>query len=145
LAGLRSDLPSGFALLLSALAMSLAILLLFLAAHSPQSPYILEYHCDSGWGDLSHEVCSAEDTYANLTRSFTTKQEAIDWIDTNFVFAPGSLLHGSVTLECSVTYLNPDSDDLWESHKKDVECGAQHAATDTPEINIRLCNAFCDE
>lgn len=122
--------------------MSLAILLFFLATHAP-SPYVLEYHCDSGWGDLTHEVCSAEDTYANLTRSFTTKQEAIDWIDTNFVFAPGSLLHGSVTLECSVTYLNPDSDDLWESHKKDVDCGPHKEQ----EHTLRYCSddSYCEQ
>jgi hypothetical protein len=105
--------------------MSAAILLFFLATHVPASPYVLEYHCDSGWGDLTTEVCPEEDYFETHKRSFSSQHQAIDWADANFVYAPGALLHGSTNLKCSFSYLNPDSDDVWEAHKKDVDCGPQ--------------------
>jgi hypothetical protein len=121
-----------------------AIALLLLTIHAPKVPYILEYSCDSGWGDLKEDVCQETENrqdcaqvifdgysavcidgkaiYETAQRSFRTRQQAIDWIDSNFMYWPVKLMHGQTELTCQVKYLDSDSLDIWRAHQKEVDC-----------------------
>lgn len=97
-----------------------------LLAISPQAapakaPWILAYHCDSGWGELTEDVCGSGD-FSDRERSFRTRQEAVDWINENYAFAPSALRHGSTILPCAFNYIDAASDDVWRSHQKEVDC-----------------------
>lgn len=91
------------------------------AASLPQMPWILAYHCDSGWAELMAEACGSND-FADRERSFRSKQEAIDWIHANYAFAPSALRHGSMILPCQFAYIDVASDDAWRAHQKEVDC-----------------------
>lgn len=111
-----------------------AIALLLLTIHTPKVPYILEYSCDSGWGDdLQYEVCpetrqpsevSTATFYLPDTakRSFPTRQQVIDWLEENYAYWPVKLMHGQTELTCQVKYLDSDSLDIWRAHQKEVDC-----------------------
>jgi hypothetical protein len=90
-------------------------------AATPQIPWVLAYHCDSGWGEMTEDVCGSLD-FSDRERNFATRQEAVDWINANYVFAPSSLRHGSRILSCAFNYIDAASDDLWRSHQKEVDC-----------------------
>jgi hypothetical protein len=101
-----------------------AHLLLVLSMHAAtlnRTPWILSYHCDSGWSELMEEACGFSD-YADRERSFPSKQEAIDWINANYMFAPTSLRHGATVLPCKFNYINAASEDAWPAHQKEVDC-----------------------
>lgn len=101
---------------------ALHLLLAFSLHASPaRVPWVLSYHCDSGWGDLMKDACGFED-FADRERSFATKQEAIDWTNANYMFAPVSLRHGATILPCAFNYIDAGSEDLWSSHQKEVDC-----------------------
>jgi hypothetical protein len=106
---------------------------LFLILAAPKTPWILEYTCDSGWGELQDEVCMETNRVIETStttfiqeheadRQFAKKQQAIDWIESNFAYWPISLKHGQTTLNCHVDYLDTDSLDIFRAHQKTVDC-----------------------
>lgn len=108
---------------------ALHLLLAFsLHASLPQKPWVLSYHCDSGWGELMEEACGSTD-FADRERSFQSKQEAIDWINANYMFAPSGLRHGATILPCAFNYIDAGSEDLWRSHQKEVDCDTKEKLT----------------
>ena len=95
------------------------------AGHHPK--WVMAYTCDSGWGELADDVCGeAARDYTEHFKTFPSKQEAIDWINENYMFAPTHLRHETVTLECWFSYIDMASEDAFRAHQKEVEC-------DTPE------------
>ena len=83
----------------------LAIILFFLFLLSHREPWVLEYHCEGSSGD------SCSDGGHGAEKSFPSKQEAIDWIQGNYIYSPDALRHGDVRMACVVTYLDDDDPD----------------------------------
>jgi hypothetical protein len=95
----------------------LAIILLFLLSH--REPWVLEYHCEAS----SEDFCN--DGGHGAEKSFPSKQEAIDWIQSNYIYSPEALRHGDVRLACMVTYLDGDDPDPITRLRKEVDCDTQ--------------------
>ena len=81
----------------------LAIILFFLFLLSHREPWVLEYHCEGS----SEDFCS--DGGHGAEKSFPTKQEAIDWIQGNYIYRPEALRHGDVRMACVITYLDDNT------------------------------------
>jgi len=97
----------------------LAIILFFLFFMSHREPWVLEYHCEGA----SEDFCSNGGHAAE--RSFPSKQEAIDWIQGNYIYSPDALRHGDVRMACVVTYLDDDDPDPITRFRKEVDCDTQ--------------------
>ena len=95
----------------------LAIILFFLLSH--REPWVLEYHCEGSSGDF----CT--DGGHGAEKSFPSKQEAIDWIQGNYIYLPEALRHGDVRMACVVTYLDDDDPDPITRLRKEVDCDTQ--------------------
>ena len=95
----------------------LAIILFFLL--SRREPWVLEYHCEGS----SEDFCS--DGGHGAEKSFPSKQEAIDWIQGNYIYSPDALRHGDVRMACLVTYLDDDDPDPITRLRKEVDCDTQ--------------------
>lgn len=105
------------------------ILILTAQVQAPKAsePWILSYECDSAWGELTEEVCGAN-PFVLRTEQFETKQQAINWANENYVFAPLTLKHGEEFLRCESNYIDSESIDVFRAHHKEVACekaGAQ--------------------
>ena len=97
----------------------LAIILFFLFLLSHREPWVLEYHCEGS----SQDFCS--DGGRGAEKSFPTKQEAIDWIQGNYIYWPDALRHGDVRMACVVTYLDGDDPDPITRLRKEVDRDTQ--------------------
>jgi hypothetical protein len=97
----------------------LAIILFFLFFMSHREPWVLEYHCEGA----SEDFCSNGGHAAE--RSFPSQQEAIDWIQGNYIYSPDALRHGDVRMACVVTYLDDDDPDPITRFRKEVDCDTQ--------------------
>ena len=95
----------------------LAIVLFFLLGH--REPWVLEYHCEGSSADF----CT--DGGPGAEKSFPSKQEAIDWIQGNYIYRPEALRHGDVRMACVVTYLDDDDPDPITRLRKEVDCDTQ--------------------
>ena len=95
----------------------LAIILFLLLSH--REPWVLEYHCEAS----SEDFCSDGGHVAE--KSFPTKQEAMDWIQGNYIYWPEALRHGDVRMACVVTYLDDDDPDPITRLRKKVDCDTQ--------------------
>ena len=96
-----------------------AIILFFLFLLSHREPWVLEYHCEAS----SEDFCS--DGGHGAEKSFPSKQEAIDWIQGNYIYWPDTLRHGDVRMACVVTYLDGDDPDPITRLRKEVDCDTQ--------------------
>ena len=94
------------------------VLILFLLL-SHREPWVLEYHCERSSG----EFCN--DGGHGAEKSFPSKQEAIDWIQGNYIYSPEALRHGDVRMACVVTYLDDDDPDPITRFRKEVDCDTQ--------------------
>ena len=97
----------------------LAIILFFLFLLSHREPWVLEYHCEGSSGDF------CRDGGHGAEKSFPSRQEAIDWIQGNYIYSPEALRHGDVRMACVVTYLNDDDPDPITRFRKEVDCDTQ--------------------
>jgi hypothetical protein len=97
----------------------LAIIIFFLFLLSHPEPWVLEYHCEGSSGD------SCSDGGHGSEKSFPTKQEAIDWIQGNYIYWPEALRHGNVRIACVVTYLDDNDPDPITRFRKEVDCDTQ--------------------
>jgi hypothetical protein len=97
----------------------LAIILFFLSLLSHRELWVLEYHCEAS----SEEFCS--DGGHGAGKIFPSKQEAIDWIQGNYIYWPDTLRHGDVRMACVVTYLDGDDPDPITRLRKEVDCDTQ--------------------
>ena len=95
----------------------LAIILFLLLSH--REPWVLEYHCEGS----SKDFCSVDGHEAE--KSFPSKQEAIDWIQGNYIYWPEALRHGNVRMACVVTYLDDNDPDPITRLRKEVDCDTQ--------------------
>jgi hypothetical protein len=86
---------------------------------TPYESWVLDYTCDSGQEGRCEEPRPG-------WKQFDSYQEAIDWINANWQYAPGPLQHEGTFLRCSFTYLYPDaapdSDQQWF---KSTDCATQ--------------------
>src|SRR5258708_34560747 len=92
----------------------LAIILFFLLSH--REPWVLEYHCEGS----SQDFCS--DGGHGAEKSFLSKQEAVDWIQGNYIYSPEALRHGDVGMAFGVTSLDGDDPDPVTRLRKRVDC-----------------------
>lgn len=106
-----------------AVAAHILILILTAQAHSakPATPWILSYNCDSAWGERTEEVCG-ENPFTLRKAEFPSQQQAIDWIEQNYMFIPSTLTHETELLICESAYIDQGSEDVFRAHHKEVEC-----------------------
>ena len=95
----------------------LALILFFLLSH--REPWVLAYHCERS----SRDFCN--DGGHEAEKSFPSKQEAMDWIQGNYIYSPDALRHGDVRMACVVTYLDDDDPDPITRLRKEVDCDTQ--------------------
>ena len=92
----------------------LTLILFFLLSH--REPWVLEYHCEGSF-------CT--DGGHGAEKSFPSRQEAIDWIQGNYIYPPDALRHGDVRMACVVAYLDDDDPDPITRLRKEVHCDTQ--------------------
>jgi hypothetical protein len=100
------------------------ILILILTAQAnakPALPWILSYECDSAWGELTEQVCGGN-PFMLRKAEFPSQQQAIDWIEQNYMFSPSTLTHGKEFLICESAYIDQYNEDIFRAHHKEVEC-----------------------
>jgi len=83
-----------------------------------RTEWVLEYHCDQS--TCSDEYLQTGESHP--VKVFASKQEAIDWIQQNYQYAPGSMWHEGIRLTCAFKYLNEDDPDEFTKRRKSVEC-----------------------
>lgn len=79
--------------------------------------WVLDYHCDSA-------DCRDAKRKFRL-KEFHAKQDAIDWIELNYRFAPATLMHHGEYLSCMYSYINPESEDPDTRVQKTVDCDTE--------------------
>jgi hypothetical protein len=109
------------------------------------APWVLEYHCDTNPACEDEESAwRAEHPADYQTRSFRSKQQAIDWAEQNYQYRPENLWHRGKKYVCDFSYLNSDDPDPITRDRKAVTC-ERAADGETPENRLRDDNGRDDQ